>query len=52
MKKDKILITINNLDDINKLNELGITKYVFPLKDFCVGMMMQQFAVMTMVKHG
>jgi collagenase-like PrtC family protease len=38
MKKDKILITINNLDDINKLNELGITKYVFPLKDFCVGM--------------
>jgi len=37
MKNNKILITINNLDDINKLKELGITKYVFPLKNFCVG---------------
>ena len=35
--KNKILITINNLDDISKLKELGITKYAFPLKDFCVG---------------
>lgn len=35
--KNKILITINNLEDINKLKELGITKYVFPLKGFCVG---------------
>lgn len=37
MKNNKILITINNLEDINKLKALGITKYVFPLKDFCVG---------------
>ena len=37
MKNNKILITINKLDDINKLKELGITKYVFPLTDFCVG---------------
>ena len=37
MKNNKILITINNLIDIDKLKRLGITKYVFPLKDFCVG---------------
>ena len=37
MKNNKILITINNLEDIDKLKELGITKYVFPLKGFCVG---------------
>ena len=37
MKNNKILITINSLDDINKLKELGITNYVFPLKGFCVG---------------
>lgn len=37
MKKNKILITINELNDIAKLKELGINHYVFPLKDFCVG---------------
>ena len=37
MKNDNILITINNLEDINKLKELGITKFVFPLKEFCAG---------------
>jgi len=37
MKNNKLLVTINKLDEINKLKELGITKYVFPLKDFCVG---------------
>lgn len=37
MKNNKFLVTINNLDDIKILKELGITKYVFPLKDFCVG---------------
>ena len=37
MKNNKILITINNKEDINKLKELGITKYVFPLKNYCVG---------------
>ena len=35
--KNKILITINSIDDIEKLKKLGITNYVFPLKDFCVG---------------
>ncbi len=34
---NKVLITINNLDDIKKLKELGINSFVFPLKDFCVG---------------
>ena len=37
MKKNKILITINDLKDLEKLKELGITHYVFPLKNFCVG---------------
>lgn len=37
MKNNNILITINNFEDMNKLKRLGITKYVFPLKDFCVG---------------
>ena len=37
MKNNNVLITINNLDDINKYKELGINKYAFPLKDFCVG---------------
>lgn len=37
MKNNKILITINKLDDINILKELGITNMVFPLKGFCVG---------------
>ena len=34
---NKIIITINNLEDIDKLKKLGITKYAFPLKGFCVG---------------
>jgi len=37
MKNNKILITVNNLEDINNLKELGITKLAFPLKEFCVG---------------
>lgn len=37
MKNNKILITINSIEDINKLKALGVTKYVFPLKEFCVG---------------
>lgn len=37
MKNNKVLITINNLDDIEKLRELGITKFAFPLANFCVG---------------
>lgn len=35
--KNKILITINDINSIDKLKKLGITKYVFPLKDYCVG---------------
>ncbi len=37
MKNKNILITINDLKDIEDLKELGIENYVFPLKDFCVG---------------
>lgn len=37
MKNNKLLVTINKLEDIKKLKELGITNYVFPLKNFCVG---------------
>lgn len=37
MKNNKVLITINNLEDIKKLKELGITKFAFPLANFCVG---------------
>lgn len=37
MKNNNILITINKIEDIDKFKALGITKYVFPLKDFCVG---------------
>lgn len=37
MKNNKILITINDLNDIEKIKKLGITKLVFPLKEFCVG---------------
>jgi len=38
MKNNKILITVNKLEDINRLKKLGITKLLFPLKGFCVGM--------------
>ncbi len=34
---NKVLITINDINDIDKLKELGIEAFVFPLKDFCVG---------------
>lgn len=37
MKNKDILITINRLEDIKTLKELGVTKFVFPLKEFCVG---------------
>ncbi len=36
--KNKILITINNLDDIEYYQKLGLKHFVYPLKDFCVGM--------------
>jgi collagenase-like PrtC family protease len=37
MNKNNIIITINDLKDINKLKELGITNIAYPLRDFCVG---------------
>ena len=36
--KNKIIITINNLDDRSFYQELGINNFAYPLKDFCVGM--------------
>lgn len=36
--KDKIIVTINKLEDTIKLKELGISKFAFPLKGFTVGM--------------
>lgn len=38
MKNKDILITINKLEDISLLKELGVSNYAFPLKGFCVGM--------------
>lgn len=35
--KNKIFVIINNFDDIKRLKELGINNYVYPLKDYCVG---------------
>lgn len=37
MINNKILITINSVEDIEEYSKLGITNYVFPLKGFCVG---------------
>ncbi len=37
MKNKDIIITINSLNDIEKLEKLGIKKYAYPLKEFCVG---------------
>ena len=37
MKNNKILIRINNLDEINNYKKLGITNFLFPLKDFSIG---------------
>lgn len=35
--KNKILITLPNKDIINDLKKLGITNFVYPLDNFCVG---------------
>lgn len=37
MKKDKILINVNNLDDIEKYKKLGITNFLFGLSGFTIG---------------
>lgn len=37
MKNKDLIITINALEDINKIKELGIKYIAWPLKGFCVG---------------
>ncbi len=37
MKNKDVIITVNDLNEIEKIKELGIKYYAFPLKDFCVG---------------
>lgn len=37
MRRDKILILIQNLEDINKYEKLGIANFLFPLEDFSIG---------------
>jgi len=34
---DKLLISINNLEDIKKYRRVGITAFLFPLKEFSIG---------------
>ncbi len=37
MKKDKIIVRINNLDEIEKYEKVGITNFLFALEGFSVG---------------
>ena len=37
MKKDKILINIENLSDIEKYKKIGINNFLFAVKDFSIG---------------
>ena len=37
MKNNKILIRINNLEEVNLYKKLGISNFLFPLKDFSIG---------------
>ena len=37
MKTNKILLNISNIKDIEKYKKLGITNFLFPLRDYCVG---------------
>lgn len=37
MKNNKILIYLNNLEDIAKYKEIGITNFLFALEDFSIG---------------
>lgn len=37
MKKDKILLKIDNMDDLSFYEKLGISNFLFPLKDFSIG---------------
>ncbi len=37
MKKDKILLCIQNLSDLEDYEKLGVTNFLFPLKDYSIG---------------
>lgn len=37
MKKDKILLVLENIEDIKEYEKLGISNFLFPLKSFSVG---------------
>ena len=37
MKRSKILIRINSLDEIEKYKKLGISNFLFPLEEFSIG---------------
>ncbi len=37
MKRNKILIRVNNLLEVEEYKKLGITNFLFPLKDFSIG---------------
>ena len=37
MKRDKILLLVDNLSDIKEYKKLGISNFLFPLKDYSVG---------------
>ena len=35
--KNKFLISINNIEDIDVYKKVGVTTFLFPLEDYCVG---------------
>ncbi len=37
MKNDKILLNISNIKDLEKFEKLGISNFLFPLRDFSIG---------------
>lgn len=37
MKNDKILLNISKIEDLEKFKKLGISNFLFPLKDFSIG---------------
>ena len=37
MKKQKVLININNLEEINEYKKIGINNFLFALEGFSIG---------------
>jgi len=37
MKTNKILLNVSNIDDIKEYKKLGVSNFLFPLKDFSIG---------------